>query len=1022
MRHSKQLAAFVVFALLFGPTLTAGAAAATPSPALAVPEKALLPNRTMMDNFLENFPAIIDRMVSANISGENVYYATLDIVQQGEPQLHFRDDSGSFQYEVNDVLDFFSDMYDNLTALNASLGNMWGNLTAYDVGTPGWRFETAKKVWVKEALAIEALTNGTITFSTADMDWFLANVESWYEAAGTWDNATGEEVFLYFNRLVEPEGMIHALYLHELGLIDSHSVYDLNITMMVDHALQLIDGAKAELEAHAGGQLDVSASAFVNITDTVDVDEKAVVILWDHDDSLMSSVNRLRAGRRPTRQPFSGDEVFYGVHFITLNRTLSGKINATVDWKYDNGEEATAFRQVLREYMTDRHFVDWVARGAEIPVYLFEHLLRGSVYAEGTRTFREAHFAMGQLKVNALELRQVGDRILPTDVDLWYNEHQWIGLSVYNDTNGNGYQDVAIRGTAPFLYAETDEIAYRLRVQNVEQRVYTAPSVVGNQLVFGINFTGIDGELVPYDQPEDAYMLNDSTSPLDEHIDHAAFTFRFGVEELGNDTLTGDMKVDYQFADFKNASGAVDPQLDGYSLAMNTLFTAFRYRFLNKAFNGTMVLQSEKGQNLDPNAVNRIQRIRFASGDSLQFEARLDDIPYQWQGTNVSAVGQLIPIGLGSVTLGRASFVGDKLHVLGQSLSGGLFLYSISYPSWSGSAILHDPVFTTFVDTSTGGGGGLFGGNLKWLLVGAAALGIVAIVVVAVVKRRGSSYPWEAPSRGVEKPPTTRGPGPKAARWRLSSPLFFPPSARDRESKVGVDEVENFEFFSRLTTLVVRCRPRSPGAETEVSTWHLVHETTFDVESATPPPSLDEIFAALEAWGAKLQSDVATAGYCVLSREPVRGEGTGDGGGFSLLVAQFTVPRLTEVQVVLGALRPPAVGTLAEFREVVSDLPSAVAWHPDVERGDQTPWKEAGKITAELLRSRLPVVWAGTHVLVSRLDPEILADLRAVLAPGEPISASDLEEVTRDLASVAPDVARHLLRRFVDNFKRMSGD
>ncbi len=1013
------MAVTILLALALGPIITGTTlVAAAPDDAALPNVTPLLPKDSMLDHFIRNFPEIVGNMEDAEIEGTHVYYFTFDSVQKDAEVIHRNDEDGQFNYTTQEILNFFSDVYNNLSLWQTNISNLWANPNFAGL-SDAWTHKAWKETTIRDIMAWAMIDNNTITNDDAGLAEFIADTSEWYWN-GDWASASPEEIYWFIDRNVTPSGMFTPIYMHELANKSISSVLDLNVSYILGQTLPTMNDAKLELEGHAAQKLFIDYDIFVNVTEQVDLDDKAVVIMWDPDDSVMTQVNRIKNRQRPNAQAFTGNEVFYGVHFMTTNRTLWGDVDIDIAWNYTNGNPAPKFYEFMNKYRFSPRFLHWVSEASEIPIYLLSRFVRPSyqksVSAAAPVEFSYGKFEMSSLKVNSFELKfDAGLLKAPTEVniDLVYGEHDWLGLTVYNDTNGNGYQDVEIKGTAPFLYAETDESLYRFRPTSVETRNYTAPSVVGNSLVFGIEFLNVDGELVPHDQAEEEMLLNQTAGNVQEHIDKVAFMFNFSVNTTAK---AADMKVDYIFGEFEDPStGTRDTDLDGYELALNTRFTAFRYRAGLRTFNETTrILQGDGTDQIqDPEQVRKLSRFRFQSGTTVDFDNRLDDIPYQW-GTaaeDVNATGQLIPLGLGKVAFGRATTEGNTTIALGQSLSGGVFIYSVSYPKWDGKTIVHDPVFTTFVgDLGTTVGGGLFDGDWKWILIGAAGI-VGVIVVVALVRRgRGSSYPY--PGRQIpgtkEDTSSSVEEKPRSDAWHYISSLFFSNSGSDSQTQLNPRNQITFEFItSFLAFNLFALTTRQDGA------WELVQK-----ELLVP-----------EEWSEETNRDFQK----VLFNPPIYDSSRTTiqkGTGVAYLFQNGNQKTPLPVSFI-DVFYKPHQGRLARLVIPANSVPTEEVWpslqaifddllfylETSIARPQENPYKKF----LEIFQKRIPMDLCKYHRVDSSESETIVDEIDQIpdLFDGDVFSKEDMREIRADLDNLSKEQAMRILKKFEEDYKKM---
>lgn len=1026
MKHAlkfRHVAIAVMFTLVLSPLVTSTSVVAQPNPPQRNrrPGGSILPGRTLLDEFFDNVGYLLTHMTPANLTGNatGVYYYQESQTGTNIPINHHQvDEHGRVNYTTQEILTFFTQMYTGLTRLNTSLDRMWERLASDSVAWPSnWTFAPWKQTLVKEILALVNLNDNNFLYTNLTLQIFVNNIENWYRAPRTtFANATPEEIYAYINRFAVPPGLFHALQLHVLAELPSHSILDLNMTYLVDSVLPDVEAAKLELEAAGRNRLTISYDANVDVRETLAIDEKTVVILWDPDETLMPAVE---AGQ--TRNAFNGNEAFWAVHFLTSNRTYAGETNVSIQWQYNDGQNATAFKSFLREYLSPA-FTHWVSRGARIDFHLFQHLLRGSVYFNDTRTVRDGTFKMAQLRINQFDVDRNVNGTTPSNVslDVWYGEHEWLGLTVWNDTNDNDYQDIAIRGTAPFLYPETNETLYKFRGSDIGSRTYTPVTLNGSELYFGISFNDIEGDLVPWDQPGEEQLLNDTLSPLHESMDQVAFDFKFGVKPGPNNTLAGDMKVDYTISEFQNASGQVDPNLQGLELSLNTLFTAFRYQFGRQVFqeNINMVDQGSHAINgSELQTQRRVHAMRFASGDTVQIETKLDDIPYTLYdtvtGTSQTAIGQLIPAKAGVLAVGSTTSAGQQIERISrQRISGGVFIYSTSYPIWDGYTIIHDPTFTTYVTPEGDVGGGLGGvgtfiRNNKWIVIVIGLVAVVVIVGVIAARRKGSSSyfprgtPPDASTESHLDVVAKEDKGP-AGPWHPLNSLFFPSSPGDTGTTLTRVTLDVFDLFTSILSLDVFLYHAAS------QTWYTVAHTVYDRDRGSQflPPEPTQSWFETSLYDAGRLALPPGGGRVLLY------EGTpGTAGKSVFLVDAYLQVQAGDCVRVVGAFRRPLPETLVERVQVVfQDL----AHHF---RATRYAPEEIQAPLLEFLHARYPLVLGYPYLVHTGRAQGYLDRILHEFIESEPFTREDLAEISRDLdyfsTALPPDRLSQLVERFI---------
>ncbi|MBD3185701.1 hypothetical protein GF325_02640 [Candidatus Bathyarchaeota archaeon] len=771
-----------------------------------------LPGNSVLDDFIAKSGNIIDNVANANISGTNVYYlAENNSGQLSTPIAH--QDTGSESLNVDTIQAYFSDWYHNLTNLAGNVSTWKGALAGFNYSgiSDGWSDQAWKEEIALEWLAIKATYNDSIVMNEANFTAFLNGIEDEFAGVNpfdfglpgarigaSWATASPEEVFMVINADVQPRNTFWSMqhvYREEMGISDITLVYMADI---LTYMTGIVEPAKLELDGKATLSIDYDLN--LNVTMDANVSDHMVVLMWDHDDSINNFIQSRASGSRFRGDVFTGDEVFYVVHFNTIAIDLEGDVESTVEWQYDGGSQPAAFLSALKSITKHPPISQLLSAASGIPLNLFRTMIFSNIsIVDGTRSYRDASFTMSNLKVNAFDIKpSLFQGIVFENVDLWYGEHRMMGLSAYEDMNGNGIQDLSIEGSAPFLYPVSEEARYKFRIKEVEEIQYHAPQLTGNELNFGINFTGIQGSFVPYDISEEVLILNGSVDgALPENVSNIGFNFKFGVNASNNE---GKMKVDYDFGQFTN-SGITDPALENYSLNMVTMFDAFRLRHSNQVISNTR-LSMANSTLIDPdsNQTRHAGRVRFASGASLSsriFEIDLDSIPYQVAGEDHDANGQLIPVRMADVAYGQATPMGNFTGIRGTQVQSVRLIYSVSFPTWGGEAIIHDPVFSTFISSD--------GSNeLLYAILIAVVAGAAAIVVLGYIRGKSRSSPYRSMNHAVSSGEKGRPRIPRITH--LFSFLFQfkhvdPDGISRGESMMESLDPATFKYFSSLYML-----------------------------------------------------------------------------------------------------------------------------------------------------------------------------------------------------------------------------
>ncbi|HME55575.1 MAG TPA: hypothetical protein VKM55_25440 [Candidatus Lokiarchaeia archaeon] len=799
-----------------------------------------LPNRSSLDDFLGKSAYILDNAIPANIPGTNVYYYSYNVTNSVSQTIISSDGPSSINFSLNGegnstlrlkylVINLDSNLTAILTDINAMRGGAIYSFTP--TGTGSWIDVTWKVEIIKEWYAIEKVAHPSLDLtSTANFQAYLNNIDANLSAKGlgafgSFSTMTPELVMAVTNQMIKPVQSFTSLQYAYQADNKKPDVTGFTIFDVINWAQPIVHAANTEIGSKTSLTLDYADN--INLSETINDKDIAVVIIWDNDNSLMRFIGDLKAGKIPNFQPFSGDEVFYLMHFNTMTETYTGSMLKNATWTYNDHTTPVALGKFIRMIAVRPEIADLLGRAAgDNRIGLIRELLFGNIDAPSiNKQITQTSFSLSQLKVDKLTLsysRETG--IDAKQVNMWFEEHKWAGLVAFDDLDHNGIMNLGVNGTYPFLYPVSNEARYRFDITNVNDLDFSAPTVADNGVNFGLTFNGITGKMVPYDVDADTATFNNTvTGELNETVPSIAFNFRFTVNSSANE---GRMKTSYDIGQFNNATGQLDPALTGLSLSMVTTLDVLHYMHGTRVFNGSTLLSDENGGNVSANGNRVINKIRFGSGSSLQnteFQTDLASIPYTTGGTSYTAYGQMIPVMVGGISYGRTTAVGNLTRQTQTALVGGVFLYSVNFPTWSGHEVMHDPVFSTFITSSNSNN------PLTWVIVGVTIGGIAALVVIFGIvharKKRSSSFPGSPGAAGEAKDRA----GTQRTRIGLIHSLFFHFDANDVQ--VGEQDVKlqsydptTFEFFSALTTVTVNEMEPADGS------WSRLSGVNMDVE------------------------------------------------------------------------------------------------------------------------------------------------------------------------------------------------
>lgn len=469
------------------------------------------------------------------------------------------------------------------------------------------------------------------------------------------------------------------------------------------NAVAFFEDVIEEINGHTS--LTLSKVWDVDLVRTHETEARIVVVFWDEDSSVIDRLEMLKANESvgDGSQPFTGDEIFTVVRLVLNHETLSGSRDITIDWEYEDGSNATLLRQLLRRLsMAEGEYAALRRSGLNfnaLRLWLGPQRENFASSLNGTRERFWGSFDISQLRINELLLGyrpRMG--LFIRSFNYTYLEHHMLSTLVYNDTNGNGYMDLEMQ-TLPGGRVQvpvSNETLYRLDLTGIGSSQYFKPVTTDDVMTFGFSFGDVAGNFLPYDRDTDSTTINpEDNDAIPVTFDEFSVTMHFSKDAPKK---TANLKFDYIIGELD------DPNLmDGLSLSQNfmtTLINSDNVHRINR-------IETEDDTEVEPegNVSRRARRIRFRAAGVDSAEIRMDDIPYTWNETEeVNATGQLVPISLIGVIYGQAAMEGEWIHRMRGLATAKTFMYSISYPEWSGLSISHDPTFTLITGDAAAAG------------------------------------------------------------------------------------------------------------------------------------------------------------------------------------------------------------------------------------------------------------------------------------------------------------------------------
>ncbi|MFX1563642.1 MAG: hypothetical protein ACFFDP_10100, partial [Promethearchaeota archaeon] len=362
--------------------------------------------------------------------------------------------------------------------------------------------------------------------------------------------------------------------------------------------------------------------------------------------------------------------------------------------------------------------------------------MNGTLVGDGTLEYSRIGFGI-------TEIFLIHNTTLPSLIpinQLVFIQHNFMGLTAYNDTDGDGlidlfsqseeYQDDTPEMNFNLLNGSETELVYNLDIVNATVSDVNFPHLnTNNEIEWGMEFSDINGELIPFGNLFGSPQLMLMYVPLQgvettpTTVESLEFTCRFSLTNEG-----AVIKVDQYIGNFLiPGTQSILPEADGLSLAINYRSgLARRVRVLN----GTTPVNTDNMNNSLPVLSGRI--------DLLENDVRLADIDFG--GTYVwGKDGATYDVGTVITPFYRFHCLPDFISVpqdMGyfSALDWATYqhYYSSCYANWDGYAITHDPIYTAYPAVSPAEATL----NGFWALLPAIAIAIVAFIATAFIAVR----------------------------------------------------------------------------------------------------------------------------------------------------------------------------------------------------------------------------------------------------------------------------------------------
>lgn len=455
-----------------------------------------------------------------------------------------------------------------------------------------------------------------------------------------------------------------------------------------------------------------------------------VLLIHDPDGSFIGWLHSVDAHNQtlveyPLRDALTGDEVFVFAHLYEFVHHLTYTYDFRYSWFNLTADNTPVASNLVIPLLTPRF--SWTQR------------MNGTVAGQGTRDDCKLGFDLTEFFLS--KERTTMPMIMRNALQPQWAQHQYAGLTVFNDTNHNGIIDLFSQkesfyepSTGPnlefqLLNSTQSELAYQFETNNAILGDVTVPHVNANdEIEWSMEFRNIAGELVPLDVLFASPQLLLIHIPRSEHtgipttLESLQFVCRFGLKA---DRAV--LKVDQHLGRFLVPhTQTILPEAQGLSLALSYW----------SGFSRPNLVAAGQAGGIDFNHLNESEPL---SGGGLHFNEQTEHLAdvqfggnYTWAKTGGTyPVGTMITPILG-IHLAPKYVIVPRLLGYFNPLTWVVrrYCYTSCYAQWDGYAITHDPIYTVFPAIPP------VPLNGTWALVPAIVISIIAIVAISVVMVR----------------------------------------------------------------------------------------------------------------------------------------------------------------------------------------------------------------------------------------------------------------------------------------------
>ncbi|MFX0174190.1 MAG: hypothetical protein ACFE9L_20100 [Candidatus Hodarchaeota archaeon] len=466
-----------------------------------------------------------------------------------------------------------------------------------------------------------------------------------------------------------------------------------------------------------------------------------VEIIADPDKSFMGKLDTIDpAMRNIDIFSLNGDEVYYSTVFYMANWSYNYFVSKNYTW-YDEFGELVNPNDVIPNLAPDYKWASHYNDSFE-----FTHASQYSMFGFSVYQHTLLNIAQDSFTILAVE-------------------HYFQGMSIFNDTNGNGIIDVSYDSASDYednlpeiiddvsneVEADESELVYHVWMTGATLDGITVPHVVDNQIDWDISLIDVSAELwgidyyilisdpVTVESGEEGFLHR----PLEIVIPHVEFDFTFLVEES-----TAILKTDQIVGDFTDKdTGLIPSELEGLSLTIN-YWSSLIQTPTETEKDYELTLSDETSS--ESIACNEIVYNSSEWDDGIEFEISFEEYDLDLTPLSIMFGGVYTwtkdnnEYEVGTVMIPLFTFKGDIYHQAGLSdnyeFHGsyiyGTYYYASCYEHWDGYGIIHDPTFSAIIGNKKTQGSSTVPYWTPGFLIFSLIAGIVTLGGIVSLKRK----------------------------------------------------------------------------------------------------------------------------------------------------------------------------------------------------------------------------------------------------------------------------------------------